>query len=83
MKPEDIRVEMVVEVINPPKGSKNWFVGQTFLVKGIVYQEGRWFILREPCVDNSFSKGISIDAIEPAKSEIDKVLAEIKKETSA
>ena len=80
MRPQDVRVDMIVEVWEVPKDSKKWFIGQTFLVKGIIYQDSQWYVLSEPCWNNTLSNGITVRSVEPIKSELEKVTDNIKKE---
>jgi hypothetical protein len=78
MKIQEVKIDMVVEVTS---GVPGFYKGETFMVKGIVYAKGAYYILPEPLAEDLIvKKAVLVDEIEPVKTEIDKITDSIKKE---
>ena len=80
MKVQDVRIDLIVEVQTK---TDHFYEGETFLVKGVVNQKGKWFVLSKSITEGgqiSQGDGIGVNCVEPIKTELEKVTDNIKKE---
>lgn len=84
MKAQDVRIDMIVEVVSTT--ATGFYEGQTFMVKGIVYQKGNYFLLTQPISERGSidcESSIHVKCVEPVKTDLEKVIDNIKKETGS